>query len=113
MKSLCDKLYSIGCSRFQRYNDFFIFYKTAYTSKARGPGVLYSSAGVNPNEVNCDILNECKPFVKIAGDWYTSRKLMLKGPRSSVQCSLRNSVFEGSLKIDEDIRQILENECTN
>jgi len=110
MKAICSKLYEIGCVRFQRYEDFFIFYKTAYSSKGSGPGVLYSLSGVNPNNIDHEILNECKPFVNIAGKWYTSRHLLLKGPRSSIKSSIRESVFEDSLKINEDIRYILEND---
>lgn len=110
LKKLCKKLYGVKCVRFARYNEFLVFYKVAYTSKVSGPGIVYSLNGLNPNEVDYKILNECKPFVNIAGNWYTSPNLMVTGPRCDKLCPLSDTLFENSLKIDDDIRKLLEAE---
>jgi len=107
IKELCKNLREVGCARFQRYNNFLIFYTVAYTSPPNGPGVVYSINGANPNESDSDVLNEYKPFIKIAGNWYYSRHLMLKGPWLHNQASFPQAKFDDSLEVDEDILKAL------
>jgi hypothetical protein len=119
--NLCHQLFEIRCVLFKRDNDTLLFYKWKISGLPVdpleltyvipiGPGVLYSLNGENPNEIESKILNEAKPFIKIAGNWYTSRRLMLAGPRSDIQASIPKSLIDHSLRIEginpEDLEKL-------
>jgi energy-coupling factor transporter transmembrane protein EcfT len=110
IKEFSQKLSELGCVKFRRDSDILLFYKMANSiwfidpgfNKAfspTSPGVLYSLNDGNPNEVDSEVLNPCKPFVKISGDWYMSRHLMLTGPRLDIQTSTPMSLIDRSLQI--------------
>jgi hypothetical protein len=112
IKEFSQELSELGCVKFQRDNDMLLFYKMANSiwfidpgfSNAFSPvspGVLYSLNGGNPNEIDSEVLNPCKPFVKISGDWYMSKHLMLTGPRLDIQTSTPKSLFDHSIQIED------------
>lgn len=111
MENLCHQLFAVRCVLFKRDNDMLLFYKwTTSISPVDpreltyimpfGPGVLYSLNGKSPNEVDSRVLKTMKPFIKIAGNWYTSRHLMMAGPRSDIPASIPKSLIDHSLRID-------------
>jgi len=105
---LYSRLYGVRCVKLQRDNDMLLFYKLANSSSLLDPswpyflpvgaGALYSLSGKNPNEIDSEFLNAGKPFIRIEGDWYMSRSLMLTGPRMDIQTSIPNSLFDRSLR---------------
>lgn len=100
IRELRDKLYKVKCFQVQRVKDFVLFYKDANYILPVGPGVVYSLNGENPNESGRDALNAAKPFTRIAGNWYLSRKLMLQGPRTSHEEFNPKSLIDHSLRIE-------------
>lgn len=111
LTKLCSQLLKVGCAKFQRDDDMLLFYKMAepispmsfsgiFAVLPVGPGVLYSLNGRNPNEVDSEILEASKAFVKINNNWYVSRRLMLSGPRSEFRASAPRSLIDRSLRID-------------
>lgn len=109
INDLCHRLYEVGCTKLQRDNDMVLFYRMMNVPLPGfspgfpsilpvGPGVLYSLTGQNPNEIDSQVLNANKPFIKIAGNWYMSRNLMLGGPRSDIHASIPKSLIDHSLK---------------
>jgi hypothetical protein len=111
MEDLCHQLFRVRCVLFQRDNDFLLFYKMASSPELLDPGfryvfvptsagVLYSLKGENPNEIDSEVLNDGKPFLKIVGNWYMSRHLILIGPRSDKPVSIPSSLIDHSLRVD-------------
>ncbi|UCE99248.1 MAG: hypothetical protein JSV82_08790 [Planctomycetota bacterium] len=100
MRILSEQLYNIKCNRTRRSNDMLLFYKNANYILPVRPGVVYSLSGDNPNESYSEVLDAAKPFVKISGDWYMSRHLMLGGPRIAAPVSIPESLIDHSLRID-------------
>ena len=111
METLCHQLYKVRCVQFLRHNDMLLFGKMAssilpldpgflYAFDPVSPGVLYSLNGKNPNEIDSEILNDCKPFIKIHGDWYMSRRLIWAGPRSEHHVSIPKSLIDHSLRTE-------------
>jgi hypothetical protein len=98
-ETLFKQLYIVKCAEFERYDDMVLFYKAIYVLPT-GPGVLYSLSGKNPNEINSNVLNTAKPFIKINGNWYMSRHLMLRRPRINSLVSIPKSLIDHSLRID-------------
>ncbi len=106
--TLYNRLYGVRCVKLQRDNDMLLFYKLANSSSLLDPswpyflpvaaGTLYSLSGENPNEIDSEFLNAGKPFIRIDGDWYMSKHLMLTGPRMDTQTSIPNSLFDHSLR---------------
>ena len=112
MERLCRQLYRVRCALFQRDNDMLIFYKMANSTLPGfepgslsilpvAPGVVYSLEGKNPNKIDSRPLKFRKPFINISGNWYTSRHLMLAGPRSDTPASIPKSLIDYSLKIED------------
>ena len=105
---LYNRLCGVRCVKFQRDNDMLLFYKLANSSFLLDPswpyflpvaaGALYSLSGENPNEIDSELLNAGKPFIRIDGDWYMSKRLMLTGPRMDIQTSIPKSLFDHSLR---------------
>jgi len=100
MESLCHRLSHVKCVQFQRDDDMLVFYKAANVFPATGAGVVYSLSGENPNEIDSEVLNANKPFVKIGGDWYMSKHLMLAGPRGDIHVSIPESWIDHSLNTE-------------
>jgi len=111
MEKLCGQLGRIRCHKFQRDNDMVLFYRMALYSlpffpfdplHSRSflpiaPGVLYSLNGTNPNEISSEALSAGKPFIRIAGNWYMSRRLSLRGMRLDTPYSVPKSLIDRSL----------------
>jgi hypothetical protein len=124
MEKLAKQLHSIKCHKFRRDHDIVLFYKTltpvppapgtikelyAYLLFAGStiirflpdaPGVAYSLNGSNPNEMDSAVLNAAKPFTRITGNWYTSRRLALAGIRSERPVCIPKSLIDHSLRTD-------------
>ena len=109
---LVRQLRAVRCHTLRRHKDMVLFYKArnsflpAYPEEflslfPRGPGVLYSLNGENPNQIDSEVFNAGKPFVKIAGNWYLSRRLMLVGLRPDTQVSIPKSLIDHSLRIGD------------
>ncbi len=83
----------------QRDGNMLLFYNNANSILPVPPGVLYSLDGENPNTIDSEVLNASKPFIRISGHWYMSRRLVLAGlgpthrsiytPKSIIDHSLR------------------------
>lgn len=93
-----EKITKTRCLRIRGSKNMLLFYKNANYLLPR-PGVLYSLDGQNPNEIDSELLNSAKPFTKIYGNWYTSKKLVLRGPRTDVHTSIPKALIDNSLKI--------------
>ncbi|MBA7625939.1 hypothetical protein ES703_33373 [subsurface metagenome] len=111
IKVLCHRLYGIRCIKLQRDSNMVLFYKMAnsvfpgfppsfLSVMPESPGVLYSLKGKDPNEIDSEVLNAVKPFTRIYGNWYMSRRLMLAGPRADIPVSSSKSLIDNSLRID-------------
>ena len=109
LKVLCEQLHCVRCAMVKRVNDMLLFFNVSNVSLpgfssflpvSTNPGVLYSLNGEEPNEINDEVLNAFKPFVRITGNWYMSRKLMLAGPRANIPASIPKSLIDHSLKVD-------------
>ena len=97
---LSDVLYSIKYTRFLRNNNIVLFHKRINRILPTSPTVVYSLDGRNPDQIDSKALNVAKPFTKITGNWYTSRKLMFRGLRPSIPTSTPKALFDRSLCID-------------
>jgi len=91
---------TVKCQRFQRENDIVLFYKNGHYILPGGFGVVYSLSGRNPNEIDSEVLNKAKPFLRIARNWYMSRHLILIGPRATTPASIPISLIDHSLCIE-------------
>ncbi len=124
LQRLAEQLHRVRCHKFQRDSGMVLFYKTTSPFpplQSKGykvwssfladacallsplpvaPGMLYSLNGKNPNEISSEVLNVGKPFIQIAGNWYMSRRLNLKGMRSDTPYSVPKSLIDRSLRID-------------
>ncbi len=115
MEELRGGLSRIRCHKFQRDNDMVLFYRMklpwlpcllldppdSHSFLPIAPGVLYSLNGENPNEISSEALNAGKPFVRVAGNWYMSRHLSLRGMRLDTRHYVPKSLIDRSLRIDE------------
>jgi len=102
-KDMAHQLLDIDCVRFYKTHDIVMFYKAyePFFHKMR-PGVVYSLSGRNPSEIQSNILNQYKPFLKIEGNWYASRRLMLDDPRFRLRhVSLPKSLIDCSASLQE------------
>jgi len=99
-RRLASKLNDIMCYQLQRDNNILLFFKNANHILPSGPGVAYSLNGDNPNELNSDELNAAKSFTHIAGNWYTSKHLVLEGPRRSTRNPTPASLIDHSMQIE-------------
>lgn len=100
VSEISQRLYKIKYVRFQKEYDLVLFYRRANRILSTRPGIVYSLNGKNPNEIDNEVINNAKPFTKITGNWYASRKLLLRGPRSDIPTSIPKSLFDHSLRID-------------
>ncbi len=99
-RPLASKLNGIMCYQLQRVNNIILFFKNANHILPSGPGVAYSLNGDNPNDLHGDEIDAAKPFTYIAGNWYTSKHLVLKGPRRSTRNPTPASLIDHSLQIE-------------
>ena len=100
MLLLTKEMKKFGCFRFERNMDIILFYKRRNRILPTRPGVAFSINGVNPNDVDSEILNEHKPFLKIHNGWYMSRHLVYGGIRGDMKTSLPKSLIDHSLRKD-------------
>lgn len=88
------------CEEIRRDKDILLFYKNGNSILPVSPGVVYSLSGQNPNEVDSELLDASKPFIKIKGNWYMSRRLSLRGPRRNALYFIPKSLFDYSMQIN-------------
>lgn len=114
IEKLAKQLHSVDSVAFQIDNDMLLFYtfdNDILPSISPPPaqrisilstraGVLYSLNGRNPNEVDSEAINANKPFIKIQGNWYMSRNLILSGSRETGHVSIPKSLFDYSLRTE-------------
>lgn len=101
IKQLSEQLDEINCVYFQRKDNLVLFVKRTNYILPSSPGVLYSLDGSNPNEFDDEFLNATKPFVKIKGNWYMSRLLIVRRFfRKTVDIPVPKSLIDHSLKVE-------------
>lgn len=114
IEKLAKQLHSVDSVAFQIDNDMLLFYKSfndilpfpspppaqKLSILPTSAGVLYSLNGRNPNEVDSEAVNANKPFIKIQGNWYMSRHLILASSREDVHISIPKSLFDYSLRTE-------------
>jgi len=101
IQKIAYQLLRVKCVRFHKEDDMILFYKTygPLESASTGPGVVYSLAGRDPSEVKSEALDLYRPFIKIGGNWYMSRHLLLIGPRFKMNhASNPESLIDRSLR---------------
>lgn len=99
IRALLKELKKANCGKFQRNGDVVIFYKKSGGLTTR-LGILYSLNGRDPNKIDSKMLNAMKPFIKVVGDWYTSRHLISKTKRWDVAPPHPRSLIDHSLRLD-------------
>ena len=100
IQRLAKTLSGLRYSKLQRDNNIVLFHKRINRILPTSPTVVYSLDGRNPDQIDSKALNVAKPFTKITGNWYTSRKLMFRGLRPSIPTSTPKALFDRSLCID-------------
>lgn len=100
MLLLSKQMKKFGCIKFRRYMDIILFYKRRNRVLPTRPGVAFSINSTNPNNIDSDIINEYKPFVKIANGWYVSRHIVYAGIRGDIKKSLPKSLIDHSLRTE-------------
>jgi hypothetical protein len=112
-KNLKQQLKQVMCPWFERRDDIVIFYKGSnpfipMTEKEiwhiwpSGHGVAYSLNGQDPNQSNDPVLGKYKPFIRIRGNWYLSRGLLMVGNgRNYTSISpISKTLIDRSLSLD-------------
>jgi hypothetical protein len=107
------QLKQIMCPRFERRDSTIIFYKGSnpFIPKTTeelwhiwpsGHGVAYSLNGQNPNQSDDPILEKYKPFIRIHGNWYLSRGLLMTGNGRTYHSipAISETLFDRSLYVD-------------
>lgn len=100
MLLLSKQMKKFGCLRFRRNIDIVLFYKLRNRILPTRPGVAFSINGTNPNDVDNEIVNEYKPFLKINNGWYMSKQLVYGGIREDIKMSLPKSLIDHSLRAE-------------
>jgi len=100
MLLLSKQMKKFGCLRFQRNMDIILFYKRRNRILPTRPGVAFSINGINPNDVDSEIVNAYKPFLKINNGWYVSRQLVYGGLIRTTKKSLPKSLIDHSLRTE-------------
>jgi hypothetical protein len=101
MLLLSKQMKKFRCLRLQKDNDVILFYKRRNIVLPTRPGIAFSINGINPNDVDNEILNEYKPFLKINNGWYMSRQLVYGGLIRATKKSLPKSLIDHSLRTEE------------
>ena len=105
--NLCHGHYRLeSLERVFRVSNIVLFYKDGNYIFPKGPGVAYSLNGENPNNIESKIISEAKPFIKITGNWYLSRNLILRESRTDELFSIPKALIDRSM----DISRISEEE---
>jgi len=78
MLKLSHGLKKLHCIKFMSNNDIVLFYNYRNKILPTRPGVAFSLNGENPNKIDSEILNQCKPFIEIGNDWYMSSAVSIK-----------------------------------
>ncbi len=100
MLFLSKQMKELGCIRFRRSGGIVLFYRRRNMLLPTRPGVVFSTNGINPNDIDDDIVNEHKPFFQIADGWYSSRQIVYGGIRGNIKASLPKSLIDHSLRTD-------------
>lgn len=99
-RRLSRELSALKFQKAQRDRNMLVFYNNGNSILPVPPGVLYSLDGENPNTIDSELLNASKPFIRISGDWYVSRRLLLVGNRTNIPIYNPISIIDHSLKIE-------------
>lgn len=78
VSNIASQLGQVGCNRFQSEGDMILFYTDKTFFMPLAPGVVYSMDGKDPNLSSNPLTNSMSPFIRIKGDWYASRKLIIR-----------------------------------
>jgi len=97
---LSRELSSSKIRKVQRDGNMLVFYTNGNFILPVPPGVLYSLDGENPNTIDSELLDASKPFIRIAGDWYMSRRLVLVGLRAEIPIYNPKSIIDHSLRTE-------------
>ena len=104
-----NEFYSLGVLEFRRIDDFILFYKNTNLIFPKGPGLLYSVKGQNPNKIDNEVINSVKPFEKITGNWYMSRRLARGGSWYDINEVVPKALIDHSLRTDHlDLKENLD-----
>lgn len=96
VKRLCKGLYSVHCQYARSENGVILFYPDKNEIMRSPAGVLYSIDGTDPNIKGDTLTISNKPFKKIGGDWYASRRIVLRA--SPIQTPVPKSLIDLTLK---------------
>ncbi|MEO6906779.1 MAG: hypothetical protein ABI210_02715 [Abditibacteriaceae bacterium] len=96
VKKLCKGLYSVHCQYARSENGVIIFYPDKNDIMPSPAGVLYSIDGTDPNIKDATLTISNKSFEKISGNWYASRKIVLR--ESPIQSPVPKSLIDLTLK---------------
>jgi len=88
----------VGCVFAQKGDSYVAFMPDSTYILPASPGVVYSLDTRHPNEMDDWFLNRYKPFVQIAGRWYTSRRLISSPYRKIDPSPLPASLIDRSLR---------------
>lgn len=99
-RRLSRELSALKFQKAQRDGNMLLFYTNGNSILPVPPGVLYSLDGENPNTIDSELLNASKPFIRISGDWYMSRHLVLVGRRANIPIYNPKSIIDHSLRIE-------------
>lgn len=90
-------LNKLNCYIVERKNNVVLFRIRTNYILPDSPGVIYSLNGQNPNEIDNELMNKYKPFIRILGNWYMSRKLINRNWRD-LKYPIPKSIFDHSLQ---------------
>ena len=99
-RQLSRELSSSKTWKVQRDGNMLVFYTNGNSILPVPPGVLYSLDGESPNTIDSELLNASKPFIRISGDWYMSRRLVLVGLKAYGLIYHPKSIIDNSLRMD-------------
>jgi hypothetical protein len=77
LAAISESFRRVGCARAEKDASHVVFWPLPTYVLSASPGVLYALDGRNPNESIDPLLIGKKPFMLIAGHWYTSKWLVL------------------------------------
>lgn len=95
---LAGRFRDVGCVFAQKGDSYVAFMADSTYILPASPGVVYSFDARHPNEMDNWFLNRYKPFVQIAGRWYTSRRLISSPYRKIGLSPLPQSLIDRSLR---------------
>lgn len=91
IKEISSLTESVHCDRVEIESNMLMFYTDWNLILPPPAGVLYSLKGENPNIAGGETVTKMRPYYRITGKWYASRKLinrLNRGPQAPVPKSL-------------------------